>query len=284
MREPTANSVTDAPRHALSRDSTPIAVFGSGEGPPLILVHGTTADHTTWRSTAPLLEPAFRVHAIDRRGRGASGDGAGPYSIELEYDDLAAVADAVADEASAPVDVVGHSYGGRIGLGASLRTASIGRLVVYEGAPSPPGGEGYRPGGVEDRIADLIAAGRRDEALETFFREIVRMPESDLEAYRANPIWPVRVAAVHTSLREIEAEGSPAASGEALCGVSIPVLQVLGGASAPPFREATLALDARLTHGRIAVIDGARHAAHHTHVEPFVAAIRAFLDEPDLTD
>jgi pimeloyl-ACP methyl ester carboxylesterase len=276
--------VTDGPRHVVSRDGTPIAVFSTGDGPPLLLVHGTTADHTTWRATGPVLKSSFRVHAIDRRGRGASGDAEGPYTIELEYDDLAAVADAVADEAGSPVDVVGHSYGGRVGLGASLRTASIGRLVVYEGAPSPPGGEGYRPGGVEGRIAGLIAAGDRDEALQTFFREIVRMPEDELTAYRANPVWPVRVAAVHTSLREIEGEGSPAASLAALGRVTVPVLQVLGGASVGPFREATLALDARLADGRVVVIDGARHAAHHTHVPELVAAITAFLGDPNLRD
>jgi len=275
----------DQPRHVVSRDGAPIAVFSSGDGPPLILVHGTTADHTTWRATGPELAHRYRVHAIDRRGRGASGDGPDDanYSIELEYDDLAAVADAVAGEAEMPVDVVGHSYGGRIGLGAALRTASIGRLVVYEGAPSPAGGEGYRPSGVEDRIATLIGAGDLDAAAQTFFREIVRMPEPELDAYRANPVWPVRVAAVPTSLREIRAEGSPAASLDALGGVAIPVLQLLGGDSAPPFREATTALDERLANGRVVVIAGARHAAHHTHVAELVGAVRAFLDDPDLT-
>jgi pimeloyl-ACP methyl ester carboxylesterase len=277
--------VSDAPRHVVGRDGTPIAVFSSGDGPPLILVHGTTADHTTWRATGPELARDHRVHAIDRRGRGASGDGADDtgYSIELEYDDLAAVAEALAGEAEMPVDVVGHSYGGRIGLGASLRTAAIARLVVYEGAPSPASGEGYRPAGVEDRIAALIEAGDRDGALQAFFREIVRMPEAELDAYRANPVWPVRVAAVHTSLREIRAEGSPAASLEALGGVAIPVFQLLGGDSAPPFGEATAALDDRLPDGRVVVIPGARHAAHHTHVAELVAAVRAFLDDPDLT-
>ena len=277
--------MSDAPRRVVGRDGTPIAVFSSGDGPPLILVHGTTADHTTWRATGPELARDHRIHAIDRRGRGASGDGpddAG-YSIELEYDDLAAVAETLAGEAEMPVDVVGHSYGGRIGLGASLRTAAIARLVVYEGAPSPAGGEGYRPNGVEDRIAALIEAGDRDGALQAFFREIVRMPQAELDAYRANPVWPVRVAAVHTSLREIRAEGSPAASLEALGGVTIPVLQLLGGESAPPFAEATAALDERLLDGRVVVIPGARHAAHHTHVAELVAAVRAFLDDPDLT-
>ena len=185
------------------------------------------------------------------------------------------------------MDIVGHSYGGRCALGAALLTSSIGRLVVYEGAPSPPdaaGGHGYRPSGVERRIAELIAADDRDAALATFMREIVRMPPADLEAFRADPIWPVRAAAVGTTLRELEGEASPAASLEALGGVEVPVLQLLGGDSAAPFREATEALDARLPDGRVEVIEGARHAAHHTHVDAFVAAVRSFLEPADVPD
>lgn len=280
--------MTAAQRSVTSPDGTPIAVFSSGEGPPLLLVHGATADHTTWRSLGPVLERRFRLHAIDRRGRGASGDGPA-YSIKREYEDLAAVADAAADEAGGPVDVVGHSYGGRCALGAALFTSSIGRLVVYEGAPSPSGpgievGRGYRPAGVERRIAELVAAGDRDSALETFMREIVRMPSADLAAFRADPIWPVRAAAVGTTLRELEGEASPAASLEALAGVGQPVLQLLGGESAAPFREATEALDARLRDGRVVVIDGARHAAHHTHVDAFAAAVESFLGATDVAD
>jgi pimeloyl-ACP methyl ester carboxylesterase len=280
--------VTADQRSVESPDGTPIAVFSSGEGPPLLLVHGATADHTTWRSVGPVLEQAFRVHAVDRRGRGASGDGSS-YSIEREFEDLAVVAETVAGEAGTPVDVVGHSYGGRCALGAALLTPSIHRLVVYEGAPSPSAADGaasagYRPVGVERRIAELIQADDRDAALETFMREIVRMPPADLAAFRADPIWPVRAAAVGTTMRELEGEASPAASLEALASVAQPVLQVLGGESAAPFREATDALDARLRDGRVVVIDGARHAAHHTHVDAFVAAVASFLGVSDMAD
>jgi pimeloyl-ACP methyl ester carboxylesterase len=267
-----------------SADGTMIAVVSSGDGPPVVLVHGTTADHTTWRAAGPVLAGSFTVHAIDRRGRGASGDGAGVYAIEREFEDIAAVADAIAAESGRPVDVVGHSYGGRVALGGALLTANIGRVVVYEGAPSPAASKGYRPAGVEARIRDLIDTGRRDEALETFFREIVRMPAADLAVYRADPIWPVRAAAVQTSLRELEGEASPPASLDALAAVRQPVLQILGGDSAPPFREATIALDGRLANGRVVVIDGARHAAHHTHVEAFVDAVRAFLTASFVAD
>jgi pimeloyl-ACP methyl ester carboxylesterase len=208
-----------------------------------------------------------------------------PYSIELEFADLAAVARAVAEDAGGPVDVVGHSYGGRIALGAALRSDAIRRVVCYEGAPPVPGA-GYQDddGGALRRVEALVAAGDPDEALATFMRDIVGMPEDELAAFRANPIWPRRAAAVHTTIRELRAEVEPAAGLDALAAVRQPVLQILGGASAAPFADATWALDARLRNGRVVTIEGARHAAHHTHPEAFVAAIEAFLADPDLAD
>jgi pimeloyl-ACP methyl ester carboxylesterase len=262
-------------------------VFESGDGRPLVLVHGATADHTTWRTSGPLLAARHTLHAIDRRGRGASGDGdrGEPYTIEREFDDLAAVVDAIAAETGSAVDVVGHSYGGRIGLGAALRTANLRRLVCYEGAP-PADGRGYQDAdaGTVRRVEALVAAGDRDEALATFMRDVVGMPEPDLAAFRADPIWPRRAAAIDTTIRELRAETSPAGSLDALGAVHQPVLQILGGASTEPFAAATRALDARLRSGRVVTIAGARHAAHHTHAAEFVAAVEAFLADPDVAD
>ena len=53
-----------------SPDGTEIAVFVSGRGRPLVVVHGTTSDHTTWRLMLSLFERHVAVHAVDRRGRG----------------------------------------------------------------------------------------------------------------------------------------------------------------------------------------------------------------------
>lgn len=275
-------------RWVIASDGVRIAVFRSGKGPPLVLVHGATADHTTWRTSGPLLTARHTLHAIDRRGRGASGDGGPeePYAIEREFDDLAAVVDTVAAECGSPVDVVGHSYGGRIALGAALRTAGIRRLVSYEGAPPAADGRGYQDAdaGTVRRVERLVAAGDRDEALATFMRDIVGMPGPELAAFRTDPIWPRRAAAIDTTIRELRAETSPAGSLEALGGVRQPVLQILGGESTEPFAAATRALDARLPDGRVVTIAGARHAAHHTHATEFVAAIEAFLDDPDMAD
>jgi pimeloyl-ACP methyl ester carboxylesterase len=247
--------------------------------PPLLLVHGATADHTTWRTVGPELAASRQVFALDRRGRGASGD-AVAYAVEREYEDVAAVADGLAAEAGEGlVDVAGHSYGGRCALGASLLTPAIRRIVVYEGAPVPPG-MSYRPAGLVEVVREPLRRGANEEALTTFLAGIVGMSEAELEAYRANPVWPARVAAAHTILREVEAEASPAASLDALARVTVPVLLLLGSVSRSPFRIGTEALAARLANAEVRVIEGAAHAAHHTHAAEFVAAVEGFLDRP----
>ena len=259
-----------------------------GDRPPLLLVHGATADHTTWRVVGPRFALRRRVFAMDRRGRGGSGDAAA-YAIEREYEDVAAVADALAGGSSgcAPldasaqgaVDVAGHSYGGRCALGASLLTTAIRRVVVYEGAPVPPGMT-YRPPGLVDAVRAALERGDREAALSTFLAGIVGMSDAGLDAYRRDPVWPARVAAAHTILREIEAEATDAASIKALAAVRAPVLLILGSISRSPFRIGTDALAARLADARVAVIDGAAHAAHHTHALEFEALVERFLDEP----
>jgi pimeloyl-ACP methyl ester carboxylesterase len=267
--------VTSSPRRILSRDGTPIAVFHEGAGPPILLVHGTAGDHTTFRVLGPMLAQTRAVWAMDRRGRGASGDTL-PYSIEREFEDVATVADALAADAASPIPVFGHSYGGRCALGAALLTNAVARVICYEGAPAGPG-RTYHPSGIEARLAANLAAGDGDALLATFMTEIVGMTGPELEAYRANAVWPVRVAAAGTIPRELAAEASEAASLDRLGGVRQPVLQLLGSASLPVFREATAALDARLADGRVVVIEGAKHAAHHTHPDAVLDAVLSFI-------
>jgi pimeloyl-ACP methyl ester carboxylesterase len=277
-REATCRTRVTEPRLVRSQDGTSIAVFElGGGGSPVLLVHGTTADHTTWRVSGPLLAARFRVFAMDRRGRGASGDG-DPYGIELEFEDVAAVAEALAQETGRAVDVVGHSYGGRVALGAAFRTRAVRRIVAYESAPTN-GGPSYLPPGSRERLEALAEAGDGEALLAAFMTDVVGLTRDELSRYRADPVWPARVAAAGTILREISGETSGSASIEILGSVTAPVLQVLGSASRPAFGIAARKLDERLVDGRIVVIAGAKHAAHHTHAEQFVAEVGAFLLE-----
>ena len=189
------------------------------------------------------------------------------------------MATALAREAGGPVDVFGHSYGGRSALGAALLTDDIARVISYEGAPTPPG-ERYGDAGLARELAALAEAGRNETLVETFMTRVVGMTEEELDRYRADPVWPRRVAAAPTIARELAVEGGDAAGLERLGRVRQPVLQVLGGASRREFAAATAALDDRLADGIVVVIPGAKHAAHHTHPDDLVEAVVSFLAGP----
>src|SRR5688572_24310787 len=110
-----------------SGDGTTIACEKIGSGPPLVLVHGTAADHTRWAPVLPALSGRFTIYACDRRGRGASGDGAS-YAMEREFEDVAAVVDGI----GGPVDLLGHSYGALCSLEAAVLARNLRRLALYE--------------------------------------------------------------------------------------------------------------------------------------------------------
>jgi pimeloyl-ACP methyl ester carboxylesterase len=79
-----------------SNDGTPIARYARGTGPALLLIHGSLSEHTRWQPVLSLLGERFTVYTMDRRGRGQSGDGPG-YTIQCEFDDIAAVARSIGE-------------------------------------------------------------------------------------------------------------------------------------------------------------------------------------------
>jgi pimeloyl-ACP methyl ester carboxylesterase len=255
-----------------SKDGTKIAFARTGHGPPLVLVHGTTADHARWAPILPALEQRFTVYAMDRRGRGASGDGPA-YAIEREFEDVAALVDSI----GGPVALLGHSYGAVCSLGASLRTKNISKLLLYE-PPVPAGLEIYPPGAAE-RLEALLAKGDRVGVVKTFFTSIVHMPASELAALEALPNWPGRVAAAHTLPREMRADGAFALDRARFSEMKTPTLLLLGGASPPFFKAAIDLLHATLPHNRVVVLPGQQHTAINTAPELFAREVLAFLDE-----
>ena len=261
-----------------SRDGTEIAVWTSGHGPPLVLVHGAVADHTRWRPVLPHLEPHVSVHAMDRRGRGASGDAPG-YAIEREFEDVAAVVDAVADASGFAADLYGHSFGGLCAFGGATLTAGIGRLVLYEGWPPADARARELPPGVGGRLDALLAEGNRDAVVETMFREVVLMPEAEITALRAQPAWPARVAAAPTIVRELRAIPQvPFDPGQA-ARIAVPTLLLTGSDSDDPFAADLATVAAALPDARIGVLDGQRHVADILAPELFARRLLAFLGE-----
>ena len=118
----------DGYRHSvISADGTRIGLLTAGQGPALLLVHGGMGCIESWQPFWGTLTSRWRVTAMDRRGRGTSGDTA-PYDLSCEYQDVAAVAASLAEDG--PVDVFGHSMGATCALGAAAGRAPVRRLAL----------------------------------------------------------------------------------------------------------------------------------------------------------
>jgi pimeloyl-ACP methyl ester carboxylesterase len=254
-----------------SQDGTPIAYQRSGSGPPLLLVHGAVGDHTRWASVLPTLEQHFTVYAMDRRGRGESGD-APDYALEREFEDVAAMVDSIGGQ----INLLGHSFGGLCALEAALGTSRLRRLVLDEPdvlAPADPSDEALC------RIRGLIDAGDREGALILFLGEIAKVSPRDIDTLRSLPSWPARVAMVHTALREQQALDNYRSDVARFKDLAVPTLLVLGGNSAPENRANIALLAASLPHSRIAVIPGEGHLSMLGAPEIWTREVLGFLTE-----
>ena len=263
-----------------SRDGIQIAYWTSGTGPPLVLVHGAPADHTRWRPLLPYLEPYVTVHALDRRGRGASGD-APEYRLEREYEDVAAVVDAVAASGQA-VDVYGHSHGGIVAFGAAALTPNVRKLVLYEGWPVPDPSIYALPAGVVTRMNKLLAEGDRDGVVEALFRSVEEISDADLAALRSAPSWPGRVAAAHTVPREILGESQARLTPEQAAKINMPVLLLTGEQSTDPSKAQVAAVAAALPDAQRLVLARQQHIADILDPETFAKHLLGFLHGPTL--
>ena len=110
-----------------SADGTELAVRRSGQGSPIVLVHGTNGDLDTFALVEGLLAERHSVWVYSRRGRGGSGDGS-DYALGREVEDVLAVLQAAGGNAH----LLGHSGGALYCLFAATETASLRSLVLYE--------------------------------------------------------------------------------------------------------------------------------------------------------
>jgi pimeloyl-ACP methyl ester carboxylesterase len=261
----------------VSRDGTQIGVFTTGNGPPLLLVHGGVGDHTRWGALLPYLEPHFTVHAMDRRGRGASGDHP-DWSIEREYEDVGAVVDRIAESSGSSVAVYGNSYGGICAFGGARLSANISRLVLYEGWP-PVNPEAFAPSeGFLERAEALLAAGDREGVVELTMLEAAKMTEEELRAFKAHPSWTARVASAHTLPREERAFYEIPFNPEQAAKISVSTL-LLTGSNSPDWYPEVETVAASLPNARIAVLEGQGHGADITAPELVAEQLLAFLRE-----
>jgi pimeloyl-ACP methyl ester carboxylesterase len=253
-----------------SKDGTVIGFRRSGAGKPLLLVHGATADHSRWSPISSRFEQHFTVYAMDRRGRGGSSD-APEYDLMREAEDVAAVVEAIGE----PTFVLGHSSGAIFSLEATLLADKVNRLILYE-PPIPTGPPQYPPD-APDRMQGLIDSGELEAALELFFREVVKMPEQELAAYRQLPVWQVRIQLAPTIPRELTAIDHYTFDAEKFRNLQTPTLLLIGGDSPRFARQAVELVDSALADSQVVILPGQQHIAMDTDPELFLREALHFL-------
>ncbi len=209
-----------------SADGTEIACRDAGQGSPVLMVHGIATDGTRWEPLLPMLKPHFQIYMMDRRGHGASGD-TPPYAIEREFEDVAAVADSI----DRPIAIVGQGFGALAALEAARRSENVRKLVLFEPTVRTGGGVEFYPEGVIDRIEQLLAAGRREEAITHLLRELFGVSLDELERMQRQVVWQRRLDAAPTIPRELRAQAGYTFDPARFRGLNVPTLVVVGGRS-----------------------------------------------------
>jgi pimeloyl-ACP methyl ester carboxylesterase len=253
-------------------DGVRIACEVSGEGRPVVLVHGAGSARWSFDLVRPHLERSFTVIAIDRRGRGDSTDAEGAaYEVEREYEDVAAVV----RDAGPGAMLVGHSYGGLVAAGAAAHLDGLPRLALYE----PPMGGVLADVGTVERWAALVEGDDRDRdrMLREFASGVGGNDDEAIAEMERQPLWEARRRIAPTVPRELRAELALRLDRDALASLAAPALLLVGSASPEWATRSTAAYAEALTGAETHVLEGQGHSANMAAPELLAAELRRFL-------
>ncbi|MEM8730751.1 MAG: alpha/beta hydrolase [Pseudomonadota bacterium] len=259
---------------------SPVHVSRLSQGPRKVLaIHCTMAKASAWTGIARALEPVAGVTAFDLPSHGRSADWAGPGDL------VDAVAGIAAGLISAPVDLLGHSFGGVAALWLTLTRPELVRsltliepvlLAIARGSPELAD---------HDRIAapiDRMAAEGDTAGAAAFFNTMWSDPQA--------PDWtdlPEAMRAGMTRALPFLEASSPALIKDSLGmltrgrleAVAQPVQILRGSETMPVIGVVNDALVSRLPQAENKIIIGAGHMLPITHAAQTATEIRAFFDQ-----
>ena len=263
-------------------DGVSYAVRESGDGPPVLLLHGFTGSGAGMMAWLPELPRTHRTLAVDLLGHGDSDSPPpGRQTVEHQAADIALILGRVG---ASPADVLGYSFGARVALRIAIDAPDSVRGLVLE---SPSAG-----------IADPAARMARRDADQRWVEQLRR---GDLDGFvRDWAAQPIFASQRHLpdAVRERVAQERAANHADGLAasllgagqGVMAPLHDGLGRITAPTL-VVSGQLDARGTKRAAEVaagIPGAIHepilgAGHTPHLETperFRDLVMSFLAAP----
>lgn len=157
----------------------------SGQGTPLLLLHGNGEDHHIFDALALKLGAHFTVYAIDSRNHGQSQK-TDDYAYETMAADVYAFIQALR---LAPVDVVGFSDGAIISLILAMQHGDAVRKMSLLGVNLKP----------EDFTAESyeFVKGTYEQTGDPLFKLMLEQPQIELEAVRSVRVPTQLIAAEH---------------------------------------------------------------------------------------
>lgn len=252
-----------------------------GRGPhAVILLHGFAASLHTWDDLAPLFPvDEFTLHLIDLKGHGGSSTPSGGDYSALHHTRL--IAAYIRSRGLNNVTLIGHSFGGMVGLLTALDCPAVTRLILI-GAPGFPQKiprfmrllclPFIGPLLMTAIPADKIARA----GLESVFHRQERITERLIERYAAGYRRKGFARALAHTVRQILPPGTAALTAR-YGTLSIPVLLVWGKHDqiVKPWQGEKLCRELR--NSRLVIIPDCGHNPHEERPQETFALIRDFL-------
>lgn len=233
-------------------DGTPIRYRVTGEGPAVVLVHGSALSGAIWRGFGYLstLADTFTVITLDLRGHGRSGKPRveTAYRMPLFVGDVAGVLDQLGIERAS---YVGYSLGARVGFSfAATHPERVERFVSVAGAPRTERG-------AFDRVffPDAVGALKRG-GMPGFLAEWEQHIGGSIDSSTRAALSMNDPMALAAYMRA--AERDRGLENAALRDVTAPTLLVVGSADPERLRAAEHAASI-MPNARLTVLEGATH-------------------------
>ncbi len=249
-----------------------------GEGRPVLLLHGSPGDASSWNAVIDELQGSYRLLIPTLPGH-ERGD---RRPVDLEMKDVAAQVAESVGRLEQPAVLVGHSFGANVALEIAMRGGrGIHRMILFEPV----------------LFQVLDTAGRSELHRETsrFFHAYVEDYEdgNDRVIGRMVDFWFGRGAfdrlpdrmrdflrgQTETNVRDVKATLRRHYSRLELFGVTAPTLVAYGGSSPPVVWHIAQAVAHTVAEGDTTIVEGANHGMLATHpgdvarlIDEFIAA------------
>ncbi|MFC4590597.1 alpha/beta fold hydrolase [Sphaerisporangium corydalis] len=222
----------------------------TGQGEPLVLLHGGFSDARDFAGNLGTLADRFRVLTPERRGHGHTPDVPGPITLGLMADDMIAFIDKVVGE---PVHLAGYSAGATVAMLVALRRPDLVRgLVLISGGFA---GEGW--------IFTPTAGGEMPEQVVAAYAEVSPDGRDHFPVVVAKIVEAVTATPVALTEEDLAAIGSRTL--------------VMAADDDIIHLEHTLALYRALHESELAVVPGTSHVLLHEKPELCTRIVADFL-------